>query len=212
MKKSNISKHFYHTSMAVLAFTNSVFLLYNIQGWRINIDQTAILLTAIGVIIAFGAMYVYSVFNANVDAEKKAINDLRESYERELKQANKGLSSVHKLMSLYQKGQLIVNTPTISIQHSALIREFELLFEEQEKYLNELLSETSTSTYSAYKSNFDSVCQGISESLYFRINQIKENREKFFADSGFSKTNQDSLLDELSKLYAVLINYINNSQ
>ena len=196
--------------MAILALTNSVFLLYNLnKGWKIDINQTSLLLTVIGILFAFGGIYVYSVFNANVDAEKKAINDLQERYNKELEQANKGLLSVHKLMSLYQKGQLIVNSPTISIQQSALVREFELLFNEQEEYLNEL-SKTPSPTYYAYKSNFDSVCRSISESIDFKIDQIEKNRKQFFADSRLSKTNQDRLLDELRKLYAILINNSDN--
>jgi len=203
------SKYFYHIAMALLAITNSVFLLYNLKSWKIDIDQTALLLTVIGILFAFGGIYVYSVFNANIDAEKRAINDLQERYKRELEQANKGLLSVHKLMSLYQKGQLIVNAPTISIQQSALVRECELLFNEQKEYLDEL-SKIPSPTYSAYKSNFDSVCQSISESLDFKIDQIEKKRKQFFADSRFSKTNQDKLLDELKKLYAILISNSNN--
>ena len=81
--------------------------------------------------------------------------------------------------------------------------------DEQKEYLDEL-SKIPSPTYSAYKSNFDSVWQSISESLDFKIDQIETKRKQFFADSRFSKTNQDKLLDELKKLYAILISNSNN--
>lgn len=204
IKKNNAGKYFYHISMAVLALTNSIFLIYNIKGWEVSIDPSSILLTFIGFFFAFGGMYVYSIFNANVDAEKKAINDLRERYEIELDQANKDMLSVRKLLSLYQIGQLIVSLPRFSTQHFAWVQQFGSLFKEQKDYLGTLFMNASP-LYRSYKTDFTAVCRGISDSMRFLVERVENDQEAYFEGSGLSKVDRDTYLNQLKKLIADLL-------
>lgn len=204
MKRSNIIKCCYEIFMAILAITNTFFLIYNLNKWKVDIEPTSILLTFIGFFFAFGGMYVYSIFNANVDAEKKAINELHKRYVAELNQSNKDMLSVRNLLSFYQIGQLIANAPKISTQHFAWIQQLKSLYEEQKKYLKEL-SLNGSPLYRSYKMDFVAVCRGIGDSLHFLVNRVESDKEVFFADSGLSNSSQDKFLKDLKGLIADLL-------
>lgn len=204
MKRSNIIKYFYEIFMAILAITNTIFLIYNLNRWEVNMEPTSILLTFIGFFFAFGGMYVYSIFNANVDAEKKAINELHKRYVSELNQSNQDILSVRNLLSFYQIGQLIANAPKISTQHFAWIQQLKSLHEEQKKYLKEL-SLNGSPLYRTYKIDFDAVCRGIGDLLQFMVKRVESEKEAFFADSGLSNMSQDKFLKDLKGLIVDLL-------
>ena len=204
MNKTSVIKYFYEIVMAALAIINIIFFIFNFFRLKINLDASSVLLTFIGFFFAFGGMYVYSIFNANVDAEKRAINELKEKYEIELDKAYNSLSSFRKLLSFYQIGQLIVNSPKISTQHSAWVRQFGLLYNEQKEYLKEL-SKDGSPLYRSYKTDFIAVCRGISDSLQFLMNRVERDKKAFFDGSGLSQNNQDALLYEIKGLIADLL-------
>lgn len=204
-KKSHASRYIYHISMAVLAITNSIFLIYNIKEWEVKIDPSSILLTFIGFFFAFGSMYVYSIFNANVDAEKRAINELRERYEIELDQANKDMSMVRQLLSFYQIGQLIVNLPKFSTQHSHWVERFNELFVEQKKYLKELSMDASP-LYRSYRQDFTAVCRGLSDSMRVLNNRIESDKEEYFDSSGLPQEDFERFKKNITGLIVDLVN------
>ena len=60
--------------MVCLCTINIVFLIANWGELHVNIDSaTNILLTIIGFLFAFAGINIYSIFNTNIESEKKFI-------------------------------------------------------------------------------------------------------------------------------------------
>lgn len=189
--------------MAVLAICNSIFLMHNINNWTVNIDETSIILTFIGFFFTFTGIYVFSIFNTNVEWEKEEIRELKNKYENELISANKGIQSVRKLVYFYQMGQLIVNSPKMNIHIFAWIQEVNNLYKEQTDYMNELYKR-GLPIYSNYRQDLLSVCRGLSQSLSIMVERIEGNEVKFFEGTGLPQSEHKNLLEKLKDLSELL--------
>ena len=55
----------------MLLFVN----IFNINDWQIEVSESSILLSIIGFLLTFAAVYIYSVFHTNVDEEKKRLDE-----------------------------------------------------------------------------------------------------------------------------------------
>lgn len=201
MKKVFI--YFYHISMAVLAICNSIFLIRNIDDWDVNIDQTAILLTFLGFFFTFAGIYIYSVFNTNVELEKKNLRELTNKYGEELALANQGVYSVSKLLNFYQTGQLIVNSPRMNVHIYAWIDQLQTLYKEQTDYMRELYKR-GLPIHASYRLDLLSVCRGLSESLSMMIERIEKRKDVFFADKKIPSNEQNRIINELKDLNELL--------
>lgn len=186
--------------MAVLAICNSIFLIYNIDHWIVQVDQISILLTFLGFFFTFAGIYIYSVFNTNVDLEKKNLRELTNKYGDELAIANQGVYSVSKLLNFYQTGQLIVNSPRMNIHIYAWIHQMQSLYKEQIDYMRELYKR-GLPMYADYRSDLLSVCRGLSESLSI---MIENRKEQFFDGTQLPRSEQKRLINELKDLYELL--------
>lgn len=196
--------YFYHVAMAFLAISNSIFLLYNVGHWNVEISETSTILTFIGFIFAFSGMYIYSIFNTNVEREKREIRELKAKYEKELIQANQGVLTVSKLLQFYQMGQLIVNSPQMNIDLHAWIAQIKSLYKKQTEYIRELYKSESP-IYANYRADFRSVCRGLSQSLSVMIKRIEEHKDIFFAGANLSKIDKQNLIDRLNNLQSLLM-------
>lgn len=191
--------------MAVLAICNIIFLIHNIKhdNLTIDINETSIILTIIGFFFTFTGMYVFSIFNTNVEREKREIRELKNKYEEELIHANQGVSSVSKLLHFYQIGQLIVNSPQMNIHINAWIHKLQFMYKEQTDFMRELYKR-GLPMYEEYRSNLLNVCRGLSESLSIMIERIENNENSFFEENVFPKIEQKRLINELKDLNELL--------
>lgn len=198
---------FYNISMTVLAICNSIFLIHNINNWEVDVNETSILLTFLGFFFTFAGIYIYSVFNTNVEIEKKNLRALTNKYGEELANANEGVLSVRKLIYFYQMGQLIVNSPRMNIHIYAWIHQAQSLYKEQTDYMRELYKR-GLPIYADYRSDLLSVCRGLSESLSLMIEKVEKSKEQFFDGTQLPRSEQKRLINELKDLNKLLHNDI----
>lgn len=81
--------YFFCFCAIILCVVNTVFLIKNWQNLEIRLDDTSnIILTIIGVLFAFTAINIYSLFNTNIDAEKERVDVLADEYDNLLNVVN----------------------------------------------------------------------------------------------------------------------------
>ena len=186
----NIIKYSAIMSLAALAITNIVFFIYNRQNLKLNVDAITVLLSVVGIILTFGAIYTYSVFYTNVDDEKEKLNNLGINYKNtleqyifKLNQANKLFDYSQKLIKFHQLSLLICLSQKFNSQSLEWLAEFKKIIDEYTIFLEELFSDSDNANV-AYKmqGNFTDICRGSFYSFESYKLYIEENSSSFFKD------------------------------
>lgn len=103
-------KYSFYISMSILAITNSLFFIVNWKNWEINISNEAILLSVVGFFFAFAGINIYSIFNTNIENEKKMLNDIIKKYDAELRLSSSGLKFPQNIHNVYQSCQYLISS------------------------------------------------------------------------------------------------------
>ena len=100
----------YHLSMIGVVVINFIFLLFNWYNLQIELSETTLILTFVGFLFAFAGINIYSIFNTNIEEEKKRLNDVYNQYKDEISETLSLLNYSKKLISYYQFSQMIVTS------------------------------------------------------------------------------------------------------
>ena len=103
-------KYSFYISMSILAITNSLCFIVNWKNWEINISNEAILLSVDGFFFAFAGINIYSIFNTNIENEKKMLNDIIKKYDAELRLSSSGLKFPQNIHNVYQSCQYLISS------------------------------------------------------------------------------------------------------
>ncbi|MBE6311514.1 MAG: hypothetical protein E7080_10785 [Bacteroidales bacterium] len=116
MKRIKIyMKYSFYISMSILAIINSLFFIVNWKNWEINISNEAILLSVVGFFFAFAGINIYSIFNTNIENEKRILNDLIKKYDNELSISSSGLKFPQKIHGVYQNCQYLISSKSLPL-------------------------------------------------------------------------------------------------
>lgn len=172
--------YFFLFSLVTIAGVNLAFFVAHWQELSFDFSETSIYITFVGFLFAFAGINIYSIFNTNIEEEKKRLYDLNEKYKDEIKRTMCLLDFSKKHIKYYQLSQMISGAKVFNIQLGEWLGEFDDLRNEMVDFLYEL-SLIDKGEFESMSSDFTDVNRSVCYlfgSLYDRINA---NSKAFFA-------------------------------
>ena len=175
--------------LIILACTNTIFLVHNIDDFRINLSPDNMILTAVGFFFAFAGINIYSIFNTNIEEEKKRLTDLSESYEKTLNgykeniDLYKNISEYsRRLIKFHQFSLLISSSKKFNSQiYSNWLPQFNNFLKEYHRFLLDLHSKLgNTDLFTEIRSDFTDICRGSFYSFSDFRKFIENNKNNYF--------------------------------
>ena len=173
--------YFFFFFFVTVAGVNFAFFIVYWKELEFDFSKTSIYITFVGFLFAFAGINIYSIFNTNIEEEKKRLYDLNEKYKEEIQITMCLLDFSKKHIKYYQLSQMIASTTVFNSQLIDWLDEFDRLGTEFEEYLFELSQ--------IDKEEFNSRCPDfidINRSVYYLFesfqNKIKQNEAAFFTD------------------------------
>lgn len=154
-------KYSFYISMSILAITNSLFFIANWKNWEINISNEAILLSVVGFFFAFAGINIYSIFNTNIETEKKILNDLIKKYDAELCLSSSGLKFPQTIHSVYQSCQYLISSDSFPAWAHDRIDEIKNGIDDLHKIVAELKCSHKLSEFENCKKQLTNLAQGM---------------------------------------------------
>jgi hypothetical protein len=158
----------YQIVMLVLAVTNIGFFIYNITDLQIDIDSTAIFITFVGFLFAFAGINIYSIFNTNIEEEKKRLTDLSAIYEEEIANTTLLLDFSRKQIKYHQLSMVICNSKKFNGQIQEWLGEMDDIISEFTGFLYGL-SQEDADNYEKMSKDFIDISRGV----YYAFNNFQ---------------------------------------
>lgn len=198
-RKSIILWLLYNFVMVTLCVTNIVFFIYHFSDLTINInDTTNVLLTIIGFLFAFAGINIYSIFNTNIEAERRKLNDLNELYKAEISTSIRTMDYSRKLVQFYQLGILITYSKKFNGQLFDWVIKEEKIIDDFKFYLKELYDEGNTKQFEGFKESFIEEARSIRYSMNAFLEYIGNEKKQFF--SSLSKADIKNFIIKIDRL------------
>lgn len=160
----------YHFFMIILLITNTIFLIFHWADFRLELSETSLILTFVGFLFAFAGINIYSIFNTNIEEEKKRLNDVYNQYKDEISETLSLLIYSKKLINYYQLSQMIVTSKKFTSQSLERIISIANIVEEYKSFLKRLYERGDIKRYEEFKKDFIDVSRGIKDSLNYFYN------------------------------------------
>ena len=172
--------YFFLFSLVLIAGVNFTFFLVNWQDLTIIIDDTAIYITFVGFLFAFAGINIYSIFNTNIEEEKKRLSDLYEKYKEEMYRTMDILEYSKKYIKYYQLCQMITNSVKFNAQIGNWLDELDSLARDSSDFLYKL-SHIDKEEFGAMSADFTD----INRSVYYLLCSFRDAlsiKERHFFD------------------------------
>lgn len=193
--------YFFLFAFVTIAGVNFAFFIVHWKELEFDFSKTSIYITFVGFLFAFAGINIYSIFNTNIEEEKKRLFDLNEKYKQEIQRTMCLLDFSKKHIKYYQLSQMIASTTVFNSQLGEWLDEFDRLGKEFEEYLFEL-SQIDKEEFDSMSPDFTD----INRSVYYLFEsfqkKIKQNEVVFFADldEGLKK----SFLNQLAETIKIV--------
>lgn len=183
-------------AFVTIAGINFAFFIVHWKELEFDFSKTSIYITFVGFLFAFAGINIYSIFNTNIEEEKKRLYNLNEKYKDEIQRTMCLLDFSKKHVKYFQLSQMIASTTVFNSQLGEWLDEFDRLGKEFEEFLFELSQ--------IDKEEFDSISPDftdINRSVYYLFDSFQkkviQNEVSFFTgvDDGLKK----SFLDQLAE-------------
>jgi hypothetical protein len=198
-------KWFYYISTSLLCLTNIVFFIYHFFDWKIEINTpTSLLLTFIGFLFAFAGINIYSIFNTNIEFERKRLDDLYNSYKVDIECTMSSLKNARDLVRYYQLCQLMISSSRLNSQSLEIINSLNSNIDMYKQSLYSLYINGFTNDYKNIMQHFMELSRGMHQMLNDFSNKLKDEHFKktFFEEA--SQTLQDQYKKGLNDLITTL--------
>lgn len=190
--------------LTLMAGMNIAFFIVNFQDLTITIDDTAIYITFVGFLFAFAGINIYSIFNTNIEEEKKRLFDLNEQYKAEIERTICLLDYSKKHIKYYQLSQMLAGSSRFNAQVSDWLSEFDELATSSSEFLYQL-SQVDNDEYQEMSGDF----YDINRSVHYLLKEFQERITK--ANSTFFNEVENSLkkefLDQLDSIVKTVNEY-----
>lgn len=193
----------YQIVMLVLAVTNIVFFIYNITDLQIDIDTTAIFITFVGFLFAFAGINIYSIFNTNIEEEKKRLTDLSAIYEEEIANTTLLLDFSRKQIKYHQLSIVICNSRKFNGQIQEWLSEMDGIISEFTGFLYGL-SQEDADNYAKMSKDFIDITRGVYYAFNSFQTKLNNQGDQFFQD--VDKSTRSMVMEQLNLMCSKLNN------
>lgn len=197
--------YFFLIVLTLMAGVNIAFFIVNWQDLTITIDDTAIYITFVGFLFAFAGINIYSIFNTNIEEEKKRLYDLSEQYKTEIERTICLLDYSKKHIKYYQLSQMLAGALQFNAQLSDWLSEFDELAKSSSEYLYQL-SLVDKDEYHEMSGDFTD----INRSVHYLLEDFYKKITK--ADSTFFNEVDEYLKNEFLEQLCNTLNVVNEYQ
>lgn len=202
-RRSVVLWYGYQIVMLVLAVTNIGFFTYNITDLQINIDTTAIFITFVGFLFAFAGINIYSIFNTNIEEEKKRLTDLSAIYEEEIGNTTLLLDFSRKQIKYHQLSIVICNSRKFNGQILEWLGEMDIIISEFTRFLY-VSAQEDTDNYEKMSKDFIDITRGV----YYAFNnfqtELNNIGDQFF--QGVDQNTRSMVMEQLNLMCSKLNN------
>lgn len=160
-------------------------------------ETTTVLMATIGFLFAFAGINIYSIFNTNIEEEKRRLRELQSQYEDEMRFEKTQGEYARKLLVYYQTCQMIIDSHTFNSQIYEWIFDISRYIRECKSFIKELYVEKRVSSYETFKSDFWYISRGIKIQLLAFRKRIQDDKSKFF--SAVTESDERNFLDVLNQ-------------
>lgn len=188
-------KYAFYITMSCLAVINIVFFFCNWRGLQLDLSKESLLLSVVGFFFAFAGINIYSIFNTNIENEKRSIRELKERYDNQLKFSEKELQFPKEIIKVYQTAQYLASTETLTINSFDWISTIKEVMKEMRNFVKEFKECENDHKFEMYRTDLMNLSKGVLVLLY----QHKSNvgKTSFFNSSNDEKDNYTKKLDDL---------------
>lgn len=173
--------YFFLFSLVTIAGINFAFFIAHWQELEFNFSETSTYITFVGFLFAFAGINIYSIFNTNIEEEKKRLYDLNEKYKNEIHRTMCLLDFSKKHIKYYQLSQMIESSNVFNSQLVDWLDEFDSLRKEFIDFLYHL-SQVDKEEYDLMSSDFTDINRSVYYLFVAFQKRIKNNETAFFAD------------------------------
>lgn len=197
----HIRKFYWWLFIAItLSVINFVVLMYNVSSWVVAMDDTTtILLTVLGFLFAFAGINIYSIFNTNIDSEKKALHDLSDEYEKKLNMNMEEMNFLKLLSSLQTYSLLIGTTETNNSQFLNWVTYMRQCVKDISLNLKNFEANLTHKEYGMYRKEYETQLRGCVY-LLKKTKRTMENHETTFFSQSLSHEDITVMKEKLSSL------------
>ena len=188
--------YFFLFSLIVIAGVNFAFFIVHWKELEFDFSKTSIYITFVGFLFAFAGINIYSIFNTNIEEEKKRLYDLNEQYEDEIKRTMLLLDFSKKHIKYYQLSQMIASMAEFNSQSGEWLDEFDALGLEFENFLYEL-SKVDQEEFETMSSDFTDIIRSVYHLFEAFDKRIKDPKNGFF--KAVDKDLKNSFQEQLEK-------------
>lgn len=183
-------------SLIVLCFINVAFLIANWSTLDISISDTNMYITFVGFLFAFAGINIYSIFNTNIEEEKKRLIDLSKVYEIKIKQAIDVFEYSQKLITYFQITLLMSASKNFNSQIFEWIDDLNKIIDDYTVFLYDL-SKQDNNLYDRMSFDFIEINRGICYSYEDFYNRISANDSSYFSNT--TNANKRNVLQQLNE-------------
>lgn len=197
---------FYHFLMVCLVVVNLAFFIYNFTSLEFTpTETTSLILTFVGFLFAFAGINIYSIFNTNVETEKRMLHDLKDEYERKMVEATKAMEFSKALVRVHILGRLIVEPKKANSQFLDNLDKASQLLNMAKEYIIETEAILSSQEHRVKQEELRDISLGIKVQIEERI----INNNVYFQTHEYNFKNLAQ--KELNKFIALLESFIDGS-
>lgn len=180
----------------ILCFVILAVIYANNTEFTANINNvTTVLLATIGFLFAFAGINIYSIFNTNIEEEKKRLHDLQRQYEDEFKFAKAQWKYSQKMITYYQTCQMIIDSHTFNPQIYDWIFDLHRYIKDFKAFLKGLHDQKRETHYVSFKRDFLNLSRGVNIQLAAFSERIQESSTSFF--KGVTANDKKNFLEVL---------------
>ena len=192
-------------AFVTVACVNLAFFIVHWKELEFDFSKTSIYITFVGFLFAFAGINIYSIFNTNIEEEKKRLYDLNEKYKKEIQKTMCLLDFSKKHIKYYQLSQMIAGTTVFNSQLGEWLDEFDRLGNEFEEYLYEL-SQIDREEFDSISPDFTD----INRSVYYLFESFQKSIKR--DEVAFFKDVDDGLKNSFLNQLAETIKTVNDMQ
>lgn len=197
---------FYHFLMVCLVVINLAFFVYNFTSLEFTpTETTSLILTFVGFLFAFAGINIYSIFNTNVESEKRMLYDLKDEYEKKMTEATRAMEFSKALVRVHILGRLMVEPKNANSQFLDNLDKASRLLIKAKEYLIETEAILPSQEHRVKQEELRDISLGIKVQIEERIMY----NNTYFITYEYNLKNEAKT--ELKKFIALLESFIDGS-
>ena len=169
-------------SLTVICTISCFFVFSNWKSLIVDLDDkpTMLFMTVLGFLFAFAGINIYSIFNTNIEEEKRQLKIIQEEYQNKMRFTKTQWDHSILMMRYYQTCQLVIDSKKFNYQIYEWFFDINKSIDAFRAYLSSLYDEYHEEQFYSFRRDYMGISRGISIQLKSFQERINEPQSSFF--------------------------------